>query len=197
MTTTMRDEQASGIDTGRRRPGGRSSASHAVQIECAPVASGHPTSHTTRSPGARTGSLPAASRPPRAPATASCPADRRCERPDTGGHHLTSAIARAWWALDQRFRQRSPGTALHHRLLPKPRAAQALHAAKPELAATPGTSNHGWATALDLCGEVESVDTDEHRWLTGNGASLGWVKPSWAQRYGSKPEPWRWAFVHR
>ena len=35
----------------------------------------------------------------------------------------------------------------------------AVAAAKPQLAAVPGTSNHGWGVALDLCGGVQSFGT--------------------------------------
>ncbi len=70
----------------------------------------------------------------------------------------------------------------------------AVKAAKPHLAATPGTSNHGWGTAVDLCGGVQSYDSVEHRWLFLNGPGFGWFLPSWAQRDGAKPEPWHWEF---
>ena len=41
----------------------------------------------------------------------------------------------------------------------------AVRAAKPTLAAVPGTSNHGWGVALDLCGGAERYDTPLHQWL--------------------------------
>ncbi len=70
----------------------------------------------------------------------------------------------------------------------------AVKAAKPGLAATPGTSNHGWGTAVDLCGGIQSYDSEEHRWLSVNAPAFGWFLPSWADRNGSKPEPWHWEF---
>ena len=71
----------------------------------------------------------------------------------------------------------------------------AVRAAKPTLAAVPGTSNHGWGVALDLCDGVERFDTLAHRWLQEHAASFGWFHPAWAQRGGSKPEPWHWEYA--
>lgn len=61
-------------------------------------------------------------------------------------------------------------------------------AQKPVLAATPGTSNHGWGLAIDIHGATQS-------WLRANGAKYGWVQPSWALPGGSKPESWHFEFV--
>lgn len=68
-------------------------------------------------------------------------------------------------------------------------------AAKGYLAATPGTSNHGWALALDLGGGIESFNTVQHAWMVQHAPAYGWVQPSWAQPGGSKPEPWHWEYV--
>jgi hypothetical protein len=61
---------------------------------------------------------------------------------------------------------------------------------KPGLAARPGTSNHGLALAADLGGGVERFGTPEHEWVAQNGPRFGWSFPGWAQRGGSRPEPW-------
>lgn len=61
---------------------------------------------------------------------------------------------------------------------------------KPSLAATPGTSQHGWGVAIDL----DTAATDM-AWLRANAPSYGWVHPVWARPGGSKPEPWHWEFV--
>ncbi len=66
---------------------------------------------------------------------------------------------------------------------------------KGNLCATPGTSNHGWGVAFDLGGGVQSFGTSQHRWMQRNAGRFGFVHPSWAQRGGSKPEPWHWEFV--
>lgn len=71
----------------------------------------------------------------------------------------------------------------------------AVFKAKPGLAATPGRSQHGWGLAVDLCGGVQSFDSPAHLWLAQNAPAFGWVHPEWAQRGGSKPEPWHWEYV--
>lgn len=69
-----------------------------------------------------------------------------------------------------------------------------LFGTKPDLAAIPGTSNHGWGTAVDLCGGIESFDSPTHRWMRDNAPLFGWFHPSWAQSDGSRPEPWHWEY---
>lgn len=65
------------------------------------------------------------------------------------------------------------------------------------LAATPGTSNHGWGIAVDLGGGVASYDSAEHTWLRANAPAFGWVQPAWAAEDGGLPEPWHWEFHGR
>ena len=76
------------------------------------------------------------------------------------------------------------------------RAGQvAVFAAKPTLAAIPGTSNHGWGTALDLCGGIQSFGTPQHAWMLVHAPMYGWFHPGWAGPTGSRPEPWHWEFA--
>lgn len=75
------------------------------------------------------------------------------------------------------------------------RQQQITKALKGGLAATPGTSNHGLGLAVDLGGGVNSFNTPEYAWMALNAGKWGWVNPTWAQRGGSKPEPWHWEFV--
>ena len=74
-------------------------------------------------------------------------------------------------------------------------AQEQVYSSKPGLAAVPGTSNHGWGVAVDLCGGVETYYSDAHRWLQRHGPRFGWKNPSWAQEGGSLPEPWHWEFA--
>ena len=71
----------------------------------------------------------------------------------------------------------------------------AVRAAKPTLAAVPGTSNHGWGVAVDLCDGVQVFGSPQHEWLRLHAMAYGWFHPSWAQAGGSKPEPWHWEFA--
>ena len=66
--------------------------------------------------------------------------------------------------------------------------------AKPELAAVPGTSNHGWALAVDLCGGISSPGSPQGRWMAANAGRFGFVNPDWAAPNGEKPEPWHWEY---
>lgn len=74
--------------------------------------------------------------------------------------------------------------------------AQVVVAAeKPDLAADPGRSNHGWGLAADLCGGIESFDTPAYQWMVDNAPRYGWFHPAWAEADGSMPEPWHWEFA--
>lgn len=70
-----------------------------------------------------------------------------------------------------------------------------VYARKPGLAAVPGTSNHGWGVALDLCGGVETFGTPMYEWMRANAPKYGWIHPAWAEPGGSRPEPWHWEFI--
>ena len=65
---------------------------------------------------------------------------------------------------------------------------------KPGLAAVPGTSNHGWALAVDLCGGIHIAGSAQWTWMTANAGRFGFVQPDWAGPAGEKPEPWHWEY---
>jgi hypothetical protein len=67
--------------------------------------------------------------------------------------------------------------------------------AKGWLAATPGTSNHGWGRALDLGGGINVFGSKQRNWIESRGKVFGWVSPAWAQKTGYKPEPWHYEFT--
>lgn len=69
-----------------------------------------------------------------------------------------------------------------------------LYQQKPGLAAVPGTSNHGWALAVDLCGGAESFGTPAELWLRANAGRYGWIHPAWAEPYSLRAEPWHWEY---
>ena len=122
-----------------------------------------------------------------APATAMCPASE-------GGPLLRCDAAVAYRLLDASFQEQF-GTPLcvtgGYRTLDQ---QVSLYAAKPTLAARPGTSNHGWGVAVDLCGGVESFGTAAHEFVVATGPLFGWHHPSWAAADGSRPEPWHFEF---
>lgn len=62
----------------------------------------------------------------------------------------------------------------------------------PGNAAVPGTSNHGYGLAIDLCGGVQNYRSEQFNWLEANGGEYGWYHPDWAK---SNPfEPWHWEY---
>ncbi len=59
-------------------------------------------------------------------------------------------------------------------------------------AAIPGTSNHGWALAVDFGGTIyNGPNNDDHRWLQANAGRFGWW---WAGQYFDYFEPWHWEY---
>ena len=66
---------------------------------------------------------------------------------------------------------------------------------KPGLAAAPGTSNHGWGRAVDLCDGVNSFRTATHKWMRANAPRFGWFHPGWAGEGRRRAEPWHWEFA--
>jgi hypothetical protein len=66
------------------------------------------------------------------------------------------------------------------------------------MAATPGTSNHGWALAFDLGGGINSYGSAQYAWMKNHGSSFGFYHPTWAEpghRDYAKSEPWHWQYL--
>jgi hypothetical protein len=118
-----------------------------------------------------------------------------CPLQTAPGHRLRTDAAAAFDALS-RARQASAGAPLcvtdSYRSYP---AQVDVFRRKPELAATPGRSQHGWGLAVDLCGGVQGFGTEAHRWMQANAPQFGWIHPAWAQQGGSRPEAWHWEYV--
>jgi len=69
-----------------------------------------------------------------------------------------------------------------------------VKASKGYLAATPGTSNHGWGVALDLGSGISEYGSAQYEWMAEHAGAFGWVNPDWAKPGGSKLEPWHWEY---
>ncbi|MCW2900485.1 MAG: peptidase and DD-carboxypeptidase VanY/endolysin [Streptosporangiaceae bacterium] len=68
-----------------------------------------------------------------------------------------------------------------------------LYASRPPgYAAVPGSSNHGFGTAVDICGGVQNQGSSQFNWLRANSLKYGWFHPAWA--YSSPFEPWHWEY---
>jgi cell wall-associated NlpC family hydrolase len=70
-----------------------------------------------------------------------------------------------------------------------------LYGQKPALAAVPGTSNHGWGLAVDLCGGIDAFNTPQFDWMVANAGRFGWLHPAWADPGNGREEPWHWEYA--
>ena len=61
-------------------------------------------------------------------------------------------------------------------------------------AAVPGTSNHGWGTAIDV-ERHQPGTTGIVNWLKANAVRFGWDHPRWAGDGIGTEEPWHWQFI--
>ena len=123
------------------------------------------------------------------------PVDVLCPLWGTSGQILRADAAASFNALSRKYAEtfRAPVCVTDSY---RDYASQvAVRAAKPTLAAVPGTSNHGWGVALDLCDGVQTFGSPQHEWLKQHAMAYGWFHPSWAQAGGSKPEPWHWEYA--
>ena len=89
---------------------------------------------------------------------------------------------------------------------------------KPNLAAKPGTSNHGWGVAIDINTKLIGsnlkegfMSNERYKWLFENAGRFNWEHPLWAQepdawpevkraasgKKGSKPESWHWEWIKK
>lgn len=55
---------------------------------------------------------------------------------------------------------------------------QLVYAERPGYAATPGTSEMGWARAVDLCGGIQTDGTPQNAWMRLNAAQCNWFHPA-------------------
>lgn len=122
------------------------------------------------------------------PLTALCPIG-------IGSHALRCDAAESFLALDQAY---AGAFGRHICVTDSYRTFDAqvrLYGSKPALAAVPGTSNHGWALAVDLCDGANSFGSPQYAWLVANGPLFGWTNPEWARPGGGREEPWHWEFA--
>jgi hypothetical protein len=123
----------------------------------------------------------------RIPSSALCPLG-------VTGHRLRCDAAASYAALSDAFAA-AFGTPLCITDSYRDYGAQvAAYRAKPRLAAWPGTSNHGWALAVDLCGGINIAYSPQWTWMQANAGRFGFLNPPWAQPGAEKPEPWHWEY---
>lgn len=62
-------------------------------------------------------------------------------------------------------------------------------------AAVPGTSNHGWALAIDINVGRTDWGSPIYIWMKVNAGRYGWIHPAWAEPGGYAPEAWHWEYT--
>jgi LAS superfamily LD-carboxypeptidase LdcB len=122
------------------------------------------------------------------------PASALCPLASAPGHRLRGDAAAAFDQMSAAFAQ-----AFGHPICVtdsyRSYAEQVdVYRRKPNLAAIPGRSNHGWGLAADLGCGIQNFGSPQYRWMKANAAKFGWFHPGWAEPNGSKPEPWHWEF---
>jgi cell wall-associated NlpC family hydrolase len=120
------------------------------------------------------------------------PADQLCSI--GGGHRLRCDAAAAYSAMSAAYAA-TFGSPLCITDSYRSLGAQVdAHHRKPRITAVPGTSNHGWGLAVDLCGGINVFGTAQTAWMQVNAGHYGWLHPDWAQAGGQNPEPWHWEY---
>ena len=122
------------------------------------------------------------------PLTALCPIG-------AGSHVLRCDAAQSFQAMSNAYRSAFGGPICVTDSYRTFDAQVRLYGVKPSLAAVPGTSNHGWGLATDLCGGVQDFGTAQYAWLSANAGVFGWTHPGWARQGGGREEPWHWEYV--
>jgi LAS superfamily LD-carboxypeptidase LdcB len=120
------------------------------------------------------------------------PAKYLCPLPQPG-RSLRADAALAFYNLNAAYKQRF-GTPMCLTDSYRPLSEQQrIYSQRPGMAAVPGHSNHGYGTAVDLCGGVQNQGSAQFNWLQANSRKYEWFHPSWA--YSSPFEPWHWEYT--
>lgn len=112
-----------------------------------------------------------------------------------GGHQLRCDAAAAYRAMSAAFAA-DMGAPICITDSYRTYASQVdLYGRKPALAAVPGTSNHGWGLAVDLCGGIDEFGTPQYQWMVANAGRFGYLHPTWADPGNGREEPWHWEYA--
>ncbi|TDU84277.1 murein DD-endopeptidase MepM/ murein hydrolase activator NlpD [Kribbella voronezhensis] len=122
------------------------------------------------------------------------PADKLCGISGGSGHMLRCDAAAAYQQLASAYKGQFGKTLCITDSYRSYASQVDLYGRKPSLAALPGTSNHGWGVAVDLCGGIDHFGTAQYQWMLSHAPAFGWVHPSWANQGGGREEPWHWEF---
>jgi septal ring factor EnvC (AmiA/AmiB activator) len=122
------------------------------------------------------------------------PTSALCPLWGTRGHRLRADAAAGFNAMSQAYAERFGSPICITDSYRSYESQVILKQIKGFLAARPGTSQHGWGLAVDLCGGINSYSTAQHAWMRNNAPNFGFDLPPWARQNGSKPEPWHWEY---
>jgi LAS superfamily LD-carboxypeptidase LdcB len=112
-----------------------------------------------------------------------------------GGHQLRCDAAAALRALSAAYESSFGGQICITDSYRTYAGQVRLYGEKPALAAVPGTSNHGWGLAVDLCGGIQDFDTPQYTWMAANAGRFGFLHPTWADPGNGREEPWHWEYA--
>ena len=117
-----------------------------------------------------------------------------CPLWSAAGEQLRGDAAQAFNAMSQHKAQ-TTGTAICVTDSYRSYSEQvSVYASRPGFAAIPGTSNHGWGQAVDLCGGAQSFSGAAYLWLKANAGRYGFSHPAWAEPGRGMEEPWHWEY---
>ena len=114
---------------------------------------------------------------------------------DIGGHQLRCDAAAAFRALAAAYASSFDGQICITDSYRTYASQVRLYGEKPALAAVPGTSNHGWGLAVDLCGGIQDFGTPQYAWMVANAGRFGFLHPTWADPGNGREEPWHWEYA--
>ena len=116
--------------------------------------------------------------------------------PEGQDQYLRCDAAEAWKKLGTRFQSEfGKPLRVEYGYRPYDWQLQALDEFGSGQVAAPGTSNHGWALAVDVpVDDGFRFGQPEFEWLAANGPRAGWHHPDWARAGGGREEPWHFEY---
>jgi LAS superfamily LD-carboxypeptidase LdcB len=123
------------------------------------------------------------------------PASVLCAIPWQGVDHLRCDAAKKFTALNTAYKAKfGANICVNDAYRSYAKQVQLYKLYGSPRAAVPGTSNHGWAIAVDLGCGVGTFGNARHTWFATNAPKYNWKQPSWAVQGGSNPEAWHWQY---
>lgn len=116
--------------------------------------------------------------------------------PEGQDQYLRCDAAKAWGKLGAGFEAKfGKPLRVEYGYRPYDWQLQALDEFGGGQVAAPGTSNHGWALAVDVpVDDGFRFGQPEYEWLAANGPKVGWEHPEWARAGGGREEPWHFEY---